>query len=254
MKIILLTQEDPFYLPESTKEFIEMIKNSSNHSLVLTIVSDASPFGKRESFLKKVNKTFSVFGLRFFIYYSIKYIYRKVIIGKSVSKEVTRQGIPLLMLKNSINSSENVEKIRKLEPDVIIIIAGNQIIKKDILDVPKFGVFNAHSSLLPNYKGLMPTFWVLKNNEKKTGVTVYKLTEGIDDGPILSSKEINISEGTTQSSLIKECKKLANTLLFESLELIDNPKNYRENSGGSYYRFPTKSDVREFYKQGKKFF
>ena len=77
-----------------------------------------------------------------------------------------------------------------MNADLILIIAGNQIIKKKVLDSTKYGVFNVHSSLLPNYKGLMPTFWVLKNNETKTGVTLYQLTEGIDDGPIIAKKSI----------------------------------------------------------------
>ena len=81
-----------------------------------------------------------------------------------------------------------------MNADLILIIAGNQIIKQEVLDSTKYGVFNIHSSLLPNYKGLMPTFWVLKNNEQKTGVTLYQLTEGIDNGPIISSKDFIISK------------------------------------------------------------
>ena len=63
-----------------------------------------------------------------------------------------------------------------------------------MLKSTKYGAFNVHSSLLPKYKGLMPTFWVLKNEEKETGVTLYKLTQGIDNGPIISKREFEIKK------------------------------------------------------------
>lgn len=254
MNIILLTQEDPFYLPETTKEFIEKVKGSNKHSLILAIISDASPFGKKGGFITKVKKTYDIFGINFFVHYSFKYFYRKIILRKSVSKEIIKQGVPLLRLKNSINNDKNVQLVKSYNPDVIIIIAGNQIIKKNILEIPKYGVINAHSSLLPEYKGLMPTFWVLKNNESKTGVTVYKLTEGIDDGPIILSESIKIHPHTTQASLITSCKRLANKLLLKSLDLLENQDNFKPNVGGSYYKFPSAKDVKEFYKIEKKFF
>jgi methionyl-tRNA formyltransferase len=100
----------------------------------------------------------------------------------------------------------------------------------------------------------MPTFWVLKNNEKETGVTVFKLTEGIDDGPIINSRKIEIDSTTTQSELVKKCKYLANELIIEALELVKTPEKFKKNEGGSYYKFPTRKDVREFYKNGKHFF
>jgi len=161
--------------------------------------------------------------------------------------------VPTWHLKTSINKKENVARLQSLKPDVIAIIAGNQIIKNQVLEVLTYGVINAHSSLLPEYKGLMPTFWVLKNNEKKTGVTVFKLTTGIDDGPIINQKEVEIGS-MTQSQLVQTLKYVANDLLIEAFDLLDNPDNFKNNTGGSYYKFPTKKDVREFYKSKKRFF
>ncbi len=254
MKLVLLTQEDPFYLPEAIDDFIKKIKNTKKHIISLVIVSEASPFGKRENFFNKVKRTYKIFGFNFFVFYTYKYIVRKIVLKKSVAKIVKKHEILLLQLKNSINNKDNVALLKKHSPDAIIIIAGNQIIKKQVLEIPKYGVFNAHSSLLPYYKGLMPTFWVLKNNEKKTGVTVYKLTEGIDNGPIVLQKEIKITPSLTQSELVMQCKRLASDLLIESLALIPDTNNYKQNTGGSYYKFPTRNDVLEFYKIGKKFY
>ena len=144
--------------------------------------------------------------------------------------------------------------IQSLNADLILIIAGNQIIKQEVLDSTKYGVFNIHSSLLPNYKGLMPTFWVLRNDEPKTGVTLYQLTEGIDDGPIIANKEYYISCETSQSKLIKDLKILANDLVIESIDLVEDPENYKESKEGTYFKFPTKEDVKAFYSNKKKFY
>ena len=110
--------------------------------------------------------------------------------------------------------------------------------------------------MLPKYRGLMPTFWVLKNNEKTTGVSVFFVDEGIDSGPIIIQKSIDI-ESKTQSQLIKITKKIGMELIAKSidmihngnLQLIENPKNK-----SSYYSFPTREDVLIFKRNNKKFF
>jgi hypothetical protein len=84
MKLILLTQDDPFYLPKTIEDFINKVKIINNHTIVSTIVSNASPFGKSETFLKKIKRTYLIFGIRFFLYYTFKYVNNKFILRKSV--------------------------------------------------------------------------------------------------------------------------------------------------------------------------
>lgn len=254
MKIILFTQEDPFYLVESTKDLIRKIKNDENHSLVQAIITPPSPFGRNETFKQKAIKTYRIFGLIFFLYYSFKFLFRKIIFRKSVEKVLKNGNIPVISITDSINSKKNVDFITSLKADLILIIAGNQIIKKRVLESTKYGVFNVHSSLLPFYKGLMPTFWVLKNKESKTGVTLYQLTEGIDDGPVIARKEFELTPYITQSKLIQELKILANDLIIESIEKVKDKNNYKELKGGTYFKFPSLKDVKEFKQNNKKFF
>lgn len=254
MNIILLTQNDPFYLSDAIQDFINKIKKNKNHKIIKAIVSDPSPFGKNSSFFKKVIRVYKIFGFNFFIYHSIKYLIN-FLFKKSVIKTLIDNGINTWYIKESINSFESEKKIRNLKPDIIIIIAGNLIIKKNILDIPTFGIINAHSSLLPKYRGLMPTFWVLRNNERETGVTVYKLTEGIDDGPIINYGKIKLDNKITHSELIIKSKKLANELLIDSLSLIKLGKFQKINTNKfKYYGVPSYEDTKHFYKIGKSFF
>ena len=254
MRIILFTQEDPFYLVESTQDLIQKINTDGKHSIIQAIITPPSPFGRKETFMQKAIKTYRIFGLSFFIFYSFRFFLKKIINGKSVEKILKKYNVPTKTITDSINSRKNVDLIKSLNADLILIIAGNQIIKQEVLDSTKYGVFNIHSSLLPNYKGLMPTFWVLKNNEQKTGVTLYQLTEGIDNGPIISSKDFIIPKNMPQSELIKKLKILANDLVIDSITLIKNKENYKECVGGSYFKFPTNENVKEFKKNKKRFY
>ena len=254
MRIILFTQEDPFYLCESTDDLISKVHNQTDHQIIHGFITSPSVYGKQESFRKKALKTFKIFGFKFFIYYSVKYVYRKFLLRKSVFKTIKKHGIDVSFVDDNINKEKYVQNIKSLGADFILIIAGNQIIKKQILSSTNYGVFNIHSSLLPKYKGLMPSFWALKNNEEETGVTLYKLTEGIDDGPIVSQRSLAINNHTTHSILVKKLKILANDLLIDSIDLIAQIDKYIENSSGNYYNFPSRKDILDFTKSNKKFF
>jgi methionyl-tRNA formyltransferase len=102
----------------------------------------------------------------------------------------------------------------------------------------------------------MPTFWVLKNGERQTGVTVFFVDEDIDTGPIIVQKEIPINT-RSQFELIKITKKMGMDAIIESLNLLIKNPNVRltENQAqkGSYYPFPTKKDVKNFLRNGNKF-
>ncbi len=103
----------------------------------------------------------------------------------------------------------------------------------------------------------MPTFWVMKNDEEYTGVSVFFVDEGIDSGPILVQRKVKIEKSWTQRDLIKHTKKIGMDAIVEAIEKIDTGNyelipNPQEES--SYYSFPTREDVKDFYSKGKKFF
>lgn len=255
MRIIILTQSDPFYLAENIDYLVNNLPKNSE--IVSTVIFDVSPFGKKESFLKKAKKTLHIFGIRFFTYYSLKFVLNKFNPKKDVYKVLKKHKIPIITLDKGINHKESLEKINVLNPDLLISIAGNQIFKSELINLAPKGCLNLHTALLPKYRGLMPSFWVLKNNEKETGVSVFFVDEGIDSGPIITQKRIPITKNMTQSELITISKKIGMDAIIESIEKIES-NNYQliENSekGKTYFSFPTRKDVSEFYKNNKKFF
>ena len=253
MRLLIITQDEPFYLKSNLEYLIKQLP--SYCEIVGCVVSSPSPFGKKENFFQKALKTFNVFGLNFFIYYSIKYIKSKFS-DNSVKTFLRYNNIPIINIKGSINSKTSLIKLYEYKPDLLISILGNQIFKKELINLATKGCINLHTSLLPKYRGLMPTFWVLKNNEKKTGVSVFFVDEGIDSGPIIVQYEVEIGN-RTQQELIMYTKKLGMKAIAESVDLInyDNVQLIdNDQSRKSYFTFPTRKDVIDFKNNGKKFF
>ncbi|MGX1928083.1 methionyl-tRNA formyltransferase [Flagellimonas sp. 2504JD4-2] len=254
MRIVLLTQDEPFYLAQNIDYLAKNLPVGAE--IVSAVLFDVSPFGKKESFLDKAKKTMSIFGFKFFCFYSIKYLLHFFQPNKNVPKTLRKNNIAEIRLEKSVNNKESLKIIESCEPDLLISIAGNQIFKTDLINLAKHGCLNLHTALLPKYRGLMPSFWVLKNNEEKTGVSVFFVDEGIDSGPILVQKEIPIGN-LTQQQLIKISKRIGMDAILEAIalimkggyQLIDNPEEEK-----TYFSFPTKEDIKEFKKKGKRFF
>ncbi len=253
MRIVIITQNEPFLLKDNLEYLFNILPKK--FLVVGCIVSDVSPFGKKESFFQKAFKTLNIFGLKFFIFYSIKFIFSKIM-KESVKSLLRRKKIKEITLNNSINSNTSLNKIKTLNPDLLVSILGNQIFKKPLLNIAKFGCINLHTALLPKYRGLMPTFWVMKNKESFTGVSVFFVDEGIDSGEIIIQRKVLIGD-KTQLQLIKLTKRIGMELICEAikkiekgdLKLIPNPDNQK-----TYFSFPKQTDVKEFLKQGNKFF
>ena len=120
-----------------------------------------------------------------------------------------------------IREPECVEEIRKMEPDVIVVVAFGQILPKEILKLPKYGCVNVHASLLPKYRGAAPIQWAVIDGEKETGVTTMLMEEGLDTGDILMRTVIPLDEKETGGSLFDKLAKEGAALLIKTLEALE---------------------------------
>ncbi|MDB4610554.1 formyltransferase family protein [Akkermansiaceae bacterium] len=254
MRIVIITQNEPFYLAKNLSYFVNSLPNTVE--IVGCIVSDVSPFGKKESILTKAKKTFEVFGWSFFLRYSVRFLLSKINPRAKVLRVLKVSAIPRIKLEGSINSNSSLAKIKAYEPDLLVSILGNEIFKAGLINLAPKGCINLHTALLPKYRGLMPSFWVLKNQEKETGVSVFFVDEGIDSGPIIVQKRMLLGS-LTQEELIKKSKKLGMDAIVEAINLIETdsveliPNN---DTDKTYFTFPTREDVDEFRKKGGRFF
>lgn len=253
MNLILITQNEPFYLKSNIEYLIKNLPE--NCKIVGCIVSDVSPFGKKESFLQKALSTLKIFGFKFFLRYALRFIKIKLF-DSDLKKYLLNENIEIIYLDGSINSDSSLSKIRNFKPDLLISIAGNEIFKKNLIDLAPEGCLNLHTAMLPKYRGLMPTFWAMKNNEEYLGVSVFFVDEGIDSGPIIFQEKIKI-EDQTMEDLIKETKLLGMQGIIKSIRMIMSKKYElieNDDKKSTYFSFPKRKDVREFISNGKKFF
>ncbi|NQU83437.1 MAG: methionyl-tRNA formyltransferase [Parcubacteria group bacterium] len=127
-----------------------------------------------------------------------------------VKKTAKKLGLKIFQ-PESIKKQEEV--IRKLNPDIAVIVAYGQLIPKRILSIPKFGFINLHPSLLPKYRGPSPIQSTILNGDKETGVSIIILDEKMDHGPILSQKKIKIEKDETAESLHEKSSKIGADLI-----------------------------------------
>lgn len=125
-----------------------------------------------------------------------------------------------------INVPEAAGFLKDLNPDLFVVTAYGQILSPKILDIPKFFSINIHASLLPKYRGAAPINWAIIKGEKRTGVTAIKMTRGMDAGPIILQKSIDIAALDTVITLEDRLSKIAAEALLGSLTLIEQ-NNYR---------------------------
>ena len=184
--------------------------------------------------------------------------YVKGITSKNIKGVMEKNGIKTVKLSNRVNHPNSIEIIKRFKPDLLISLAGNEIFKKPLLKSVKFGIINLHSALLPKYRGLMPSFWVMRYNEEKTGVSVFFVDEGIDSGPIIIQKEVPLLN-RTQVELIWELKYRGSDAQIEASALIEEhgentPTKVNDENYMTYYSRPTKKDVEAFKLIDKKFY
>ncbi len=101
--------------------------------------------------------------------------------------------------------------------DLAIVVAFGKIIKRELLNAPRYGIINVHPSLLPKYRGAAPIQWAIMNNEKETGITIIKMEEGLDSGPILYQKRVKIGEDESAGELSKRLAEESASSLLEFL-------------------------------------
>jgi methionyl-tRNA formyltransferase len=116
-----------------------------------------------------------------------------------------------------LKQEDAMDQLRAWSPDVIVVAAYGQILKKDVLDLPQFGCINVHASLLPRWRGAAPINTAILHGDEKTGVTIMKMDAGLDTGPMLAQRSIRIMPDDTAGSVFQTLSTLGAELLIETL-------------------------------------
>lgn len=140
---------------------------------------------------------------------------------------------------------ESLDELRRLAPDVIVVAAFGQILRREVLELPRFRCINVHASLLPRHRGAAPIAGTLLAGDQETGVTIMLMDEGLDTGAILTQRSLPIAPDDTTGTLTEKLSHLGAALLVETLprwfagELTPQPQDERQ---ATLTRLLTKED------------
>jgi methionyl-tRNA formyltransferase len=125
-------------------------------------------------------------------------------------------GIPL-MQPEKLRLPEAMEQLRAWAPELIVVAAFGQILRKDLLELPLYGCINVHASLLPRWRGAAPINAAILHGDEETGVTIMQMDVGLDTGPMLSQRSIPLTPEDTAGSVFEKLSTLGADLLLETL-------------------------------------
>jgi methionyl-tRNA formyltransferase len=140
---------------------------------------------------------------------------------KKIAKDVSLN----IYQPQRVNTDEVIKFLEYLSPDLFVVVAYGQILSQEILDIPKIFSINAHASLLPKYRGAAPINRAIINGDNKTGITIIKMIDKMDAGPIILQKTLDINEDDTSVTLEEKLSSLAAQLLMDAIRSIEN-KDY----------------------------
>ena len=123
-----------------------------------------------------------------------------------------------------IRAPDVVESLRVLGPDLLVVVAYGQIIPGEVLAIPKFGAVNVHASLLPRHRGAAPIAHAILVGDVETGVTIMRMDEELDHGPVLAVRETAIQRGEDAPALTARLAQMGAELLVETLGHLEEIK------------------------------
>src|SRR5215831_13377417 len=153
-----------------------------------------------------------------------------------IEKGIGQTRIPIVQPMR-IKDQQAIEAIRALTPDVIVVMAYGQILPRDVLETPRVACLNLHASLLPRWRGAAPIQAAIAAGDRKTGITVMYMDEGLDTGDILLQRTVDIQPGETGGSLHDRLAQIAPEALLESLRLLaggNAPRTPQDQARATY--------------------
>ena len=131
-----------------------------------------------------------------------------------------------LIVRNptTLNSEEEFDFIKKLEPDIVLVVAYGQLIPKNFLNIPKKGFINIHASLLPKWRGAAPIQRSIMSLDTETGISIMQIVEDLDSGPVMKQLKVKIGELSTSKDISNILSKISTEIIVDTLDEIFNQK------------------------------
>lgn len=260
LEIVFVTVNEFYYIPRFLSEVVDA------DGLVVKGIVTLPPSLGTEHMIPFVYKLYDRFGPKVFLQHGLFYagcrlmdLFNRLNGRKpAYSPQALAQehGIEYRHVRD-VNSPEMTEYFERKAPDVIASVAATQRFEPHIISLPAKGTINVHSSLLPEYRGVSPSFWALLNDEDYTGISVHFMSDELDTGDVLKQERLRIRPDDTLHSLNKRVAERGSDVLLDALRAIqtnDVQTDSIDPDEGSYYSLPEREDVKEFLRQGNEFY
>jgi len=256
MRILVITEEDEFYLPLSIDY---LIKNCPYK--IVEVVRAKNPL--LPSKFIAARKFYAAFGLGQVLSHGLRVAKAKVLDSlpwlnftdryysvKAVCKAHNKK----FSYADNINSPDFLQHCQGLKINLIASVSPTQIFKKRLINIPKYGCINIHTAKLPKYRGLYPTYWAMAYGDKTVGISIHYIEEGIDTGKIILQDDVEILQHTTLDYMLKATKLKGVQLLIEAISQIaeGTVQAFYPEGKGTYFSFPTLESYRKFKSHGYK--
>lgn len=246
MNVVYLTTDDPLYLPA----FFDRVLSARQDTSAVFVVP---PLYKNQTASAAARRYFQTFGAAATASLAARTVSAKVR-RQSIADVCDRHGVLCEDIAD-VNDPAFLDRLRELGTTLIVSVSCPQIFKKPLIELPEHGCLNIHGAILPEYRGVMPSFWMLANGEKEAGVSIFFVTEDIDGGDLCGQRTFDIGDRETLDQFLRRSKAIAADLLLDVLRDIETESVSRkplELGKGSYYSWPGRDDVRRFRAAGRR--
>jgi methionyl-tRNA formyltransferase len=256
LRIHILTEEDPFYLPVFFREFFDKL---ARERFVVTGL-DITPPLNAKSHGALARKLHNLYGTFDFMHLGFRYAIQRakdILLPQSawagtVKRISYQHGVPCSEVSN-VNACAYVERVRALQVDLLISVAASQIFKEELLAVPRLDAINIHTGTLPEYRGMLPVFWQMYDGRQEIGITIHTMTPQIDLGEILAYRAVPLHGNRNLDLAIREMKKQGAHLMLALLGQYYEDSVKRtpmDRSRESYRSFPGAAEGKSFRRMG----
>ena len=260
MRIAVLTTNEPLHHPAFFARFLEArAKDTVGLFICHPLDAEGRPRSSWWMFRRYVGAFGWRNGLRLAWRVAVAATKNALGIGRrrgrfhSIEAVARHYGVPAEPVAN-VNAPAFLERLRGLGADLVLSVSCPQVFREDLVNLPRLGCLNIHGADLPAYRGLLPSFWMLANDEREAGVTIFYVGAGIDTGDVLGKRRFPIEPGDTLHSFLVRAKQEACGLALEALERIEKGTATRTplSGEGSYFKWPTREAYRRFRKAGRR--
>jgi len=257
VRIAILTSTESLYLPAAIDRILQ--KRATD---MVGVFACEPAFGKTSALttLKRYYKAFGLWntlGLTWRI--GTGKIKDMLHLGRSSGRfysvrAATEYHGVLFRRAEDVNNPDFLAFLREQGTDVILSVSCPQLFKSDLINLPELGCLNLHGADLPNYRGLLPSFWMLADNLDEAAVTIFVVADGIDSGDAAGKRRFPIHPDDTLHSFLIRAKQESSDLALDVLDQVEHGTATRTplEGEGSYFSFPKRADYLRFRKAGRR--